>query len=260
MKDLNDNKAKNTAFFRFYEELNDFLPSAKKKKMFSYKFTGNPSIKDAIEAVGVPHVEVDMILVNSKSVGFEYKLQSNDYISVYPVFECLDISNMTLLRDKPLRNLKFIADVHLGKLVKLIRLCGFDTHYRKDINDKDIITLALSEARIILTRDKGLLKNKQVTHGYWVRSQNPDKQLTEIINRFDLKDQMNLFTRCMECNGILSGVPKEDILDRLLPETRKYYHDFKICHDCKRIYWEGSHYDRMRIHLEELSLDDVHNK
>ena len=246
----------NMAFFRFYEELNDFLPSDKKKKLFSYSFTGNPSIKDAIEALGIPHVEVDMILVNSNSVGFGYRLQSHDYVSVYPVFESLDISNMTRLRDKPLRILKFIADVHLGKLVKLIRLCGFDTYYRKDINDKDIITLALSEARIILTRDKGLLKNKQVTHGYWIRSQNPDEQLTEIINRFDLKDQMNLFTRCMECNGILSVVPKEDILDRLLPETRKYFHDFKICNDCKRIYWEGSHYDRMKRRLKWLSLDD----
>jgi len=260
MNDLNANHGVNLAWFRFYEELNDFLPSARKKKLFPYSFTGNPSVKDAIEALGIPHVEVDMILVNSNSVGFGYRLQSNDYVSVYPVFESLDISNLARLRDKPLRNLKFAADVHLGKLVKLTRLCGFDTYYRKDIIDKDLITLALYEARIILTRDKGLLKNKQVTHGYWIRSQNPDKQLTEIINRFDLKDQINLFTRCMECNGILSGVPKEDILDRLLPKTRQYYHDFKICGDCRRIYWEGSHYDRMRRHLEELSLYDVHNK
>jgi hypothetical protein len=94
------------AWFRFYEELNDFLPADKRKIAFPYKFSGSPSVKDVIEAIGVPHTEVDLILINGNSVKFDHKLSYGDYISVYPVFESLDISNVTRLRPKPLRMLK----------------------------------------------------------------------------------------------------------------------------------------------------------
>jgi uncharacterized protein len=240
------------AYFRFYEELNDFLPPPKRKKQFTYMFTGNPSVKDAIEAIGVPHVEVDLILVNSQSVDFSCKLQDGDYVSVYPVFESFNIVSVTHLRLKPLRNLKFICDVHLGKLSRLLRLCGFDTVFLTDINDQEIIDLGLSEKRVILTRDKGLLKNKRVTHGYWIRSQYPRIQLKEIILRFDLNDRLSLFTRCLECNGLLTDVSKEEIIDRLLPKTRQYYTDFKRCSECNRIYWNGSHYFRMKTDIDAL--------
>jgi len=166
-----------TAYFRFYEELNDFLPQEKRKKLFPYEFNGTPSIKDAIEAIGVPHVEIDLILVNSLSVDFSYKLKNADSVSVYPVFESFDIASVTHLREKPLRDLKFVADVHLGKLTKYLRLYGFDTYYRTDLNDEEIIDLAGSDKRVILTKDKGLLKNKKVTRGYYIRSRYPRYQL-----------------------------------------------------------------------------------
>jgi uncharacterized protein with PIN domain len=242
------------AYFRFYEELNDFLPHGKKKKLFSYEFSGTPSVKDAIEAIGVPHVEVDLILVNSLSVEFSYKLNDQDTISVYPVFESFDISSVTHLREKPLRNLKFISDVHLGKLTRYLRLCGIDTYCQTDLNDAEIIDLAISDQRIILTRDKGLLKNKKVTHGYWIRSQYPRNQLKEIFLRFDLVNNIAVFTRCMECNGVLRDVSKKEILDRLLPRTRQYYRKFKICDGCNRIYWNGSHYQNMKRDIKTLLL------
>lgn len=240
------------ACFRFYEELNDFLPQGKRKKQFQYEFSGNPSVKDAIEAIGVPHAEVDLILVNCNSVDFSYKLRNKDTVSVYPVFESLDIGSVTHLRERPLRDLKFITDVHLGKLTKYLRLCGFDTYCRKDLKDEEIIYLSLLDKRVILTRDKQLLKNNKITHGLWIRSDQPYEQLRELLLRFDLKKNLTLFTRCMECNGELMDVAKKDILERLLPGTRQYYRKFRECPVCKRIYWNGSHYQNMKKRIRML--------
>ncbi len=231
--------------FRFYEELNDFLPENRKKVSFSYKFLGTPSVKDAIEAIGVPHVEVDLILVNGKSVGFEYALQNKDYVSVYPVFEMLEISNVSHLREKPLRNIRFILDVHLGKLARYLRMLGFDTLYRNDYEDMEIISISIAEHRVILTRDLGLLKVKTVTHGYFVRSQHPKVQLTEVLKHFDLYRSINPFSRCVKCNEELMMVLKDQIVNQLEPLTRQYFDEFYQCLGCSTIYWEGSHFDRM---------------
>ncbi len=245
----------NIALFRFYEELNDFLPQARRKMSFEYSFRGNPSVKDAVEALGVPHVEIDLILVNGQSVDFSFKLHDGDSVSVYPVFESFDITPVIRLRDKPLREPKFIADVHLGKLTRHLRLYGFDTHYEPGLSDSEIIGHSLQDKRIILTRDRGLLKNRQVTRGYWIRSAYLAEQIKEIFVRFSLKTYINPFTRCMECNTILRDAGKEEISVRLLPKTRLYYHKFKECHNCGRIYWNGSHYERMKKNIEEMLKD-----
>jgi uncharacterized protein with PIN domain len=243
------------AWFRFYEELNQFLPPEKRKQLFPYFFTGTPSVKDAIEAQGIPHVEVDMILVNSVSVDFSYKLRNEDSVSVYPVFESIDIAPVTHLRERPLRNLKFVLDVHLGKLVKYLRLTGFDTCYSNDYNDKEIIYISMTEERVILTHDLELLKNKEVTRGYWIRSQYPGEQLKEVLLRFDLKSRISLFNRCMECNTLLKDISKEDIIDRLPVRTREFFHEFKNCPGCNRIYWKGSHYERMKKYIDSVIKD-----
>jgi uncharacterized protein len=242
----------NIAWFRFYEELNDFLPLSLRKESFPFTFPGNPSVKDIIESLGVPHVEVDMILVNGESVDFKYRLKDSDKMSVYPVFESLDITGVTHLREKPLRDLKFILDVHLGKLSKFLRLLGFDTFYDRNYNDDIIIRISVSEKRIILTHDRGILKNSKVTRGYWVRSQDPEEQIREIITRFDLKNNLRSFTRCTECNSLLIDIGKEEIAGQLLPKTKMYYHDFSKCPGCGRVYWEGSHYERMKIFIQKL--------
>jgi uncharacterized protein len=246
----------NLAWFRFYEELNEFLPSRKRKCTFAYSFNGNPAVKDAIEAIGVPHTEIDLILVNSISVDFSYRLVNNDSVSVYPVFESFDISPVTHLRKKPLRKLKFILDVHLGKLAKYLRLSGFDTCYRNDYDDPEIIRLALTERRILLTHDLGLLKNRQVTHGYWIRSQYLREQLIEVFRRFDLKNHVRLFSRCMECNGKVIRVLKKEVAGRLLPMTNEFFDEFRRCSSCGRIYWNGSHYIRMKKYIESV-INDV---
>ncbi len=242
----------NQATFRFYEELNDFLRADRYKTAFTYRFEGNPSIKDAIEAIGIPHVEVDLILVNGNSVGFSYRLKNNDFISVYPLFKTIDVSEISFLQKRFSESPKFILDVHLGKLAKYMRMLGFDTLYNNTNDDPEIIRTALAEQRIILTRDIGLLKVKTVTQGYWVRNQQPKTQLTEILNRFDLYSFIDPFNRCVKCNGTLEEVPKDLILDRLEPLTIKYFHDFYRCRDCGTIFWEGSHFDKMENFVRKI--------
>ncbi len=243
--------------FRFYEELNDFLPGNRRKAEFSYEYSGNPSVKDAIESLGVPHSEVDLILVNAEPVDFTYKVRSGDRISVYPVFESFDIKDVQHLRAVPLRTPKFILDVHLGRLAKYMRLCGFDTSYERDLTDREIVNISVSQKRIILTRDKGLLKTREVTHGHWMRKTRPVEQLEEVIRNFELKNFMKPFSRCLECNGVLVEVSKDEIDSKLPERTREYYTEFRRCPGCGRIYWEGSHYERMKKFLENVSGSKV---
>lgn len=247
----------NQAVFRFYEELNDFLPKNRRKVEFVRKFEGNPSVKDVIESLGVPHVEVDLILVNSNPVGFGYNLNNDDRVSVYPVFESMDISDVSLLRGKPVREIKFVLDVHLGKLARYLRMLGFDTLYENNNDDWEIIRISKAENRIILTRDIGLLKVKAVTHGYYVRSQNPKEQLKEVMRRFDLHKSVDPFNRCIKCNGNLVRVEKESIIDRLEPLTKKYFNKFYMCTDCDSIFWEGSHYTKMMVFINNIKESAV---
>jgi uncharacterized protein with PIN domain len=226
----------NHATFRFYEELNDFLPLDKKKVAFIHSFGGTPSIKDAIEAIGVPHVEVNLIQVNNQVVDFNYRLKNNDIVSVYPVLK---------IQKKGAKEIKFILDVHLGKLAKYLRMCGFDTAYQNDYDDKKIIEISLEENRIILTRDIGLLKVKSVSNGYFIRDQNSKAQLTEVLKYFDLYQAINPFNRCIKCNGKLESIEKEKIIQQLEPLTQKYFDTFFRCTHCQSIFWEGSHFDRM---------------
>ena len=209
-------------------------------------------MKDIIESLGVPHTEVDLILVNGRSVGFSFKPGEGDQISVYPVFESLDITEVTHLRQKPLRTVKFIADVHLGKLVRYLRLLGFDTLFNSDFDDHEIIDISVSEKRIILTRDRQLLKHRRISHGYWIRSSDTREQIREVIQRFDLGNNLKTFTRCMDCNGLLSEISKDDVSADLPPRTRQYYQLFRRCESCGKIYWEGSHYENMKKEIRNL--------
>ncbi len=151
-----------------------------------------------------------------------------------------------------MEDLKFIADAHLGKLAKYLRLCGFDTCYRTDLNDNGIIDLAITEMRTILTRDKEMLRNKNVRHGFRIRSQYPRTQLKEVFLNFDIKKPIALFSRCLECNGLLRQVTKEEVIGRLMPMTRRYFRKFKVCDECNRIYWNGSHYRNMKIEIRSI--------
>jgi uncharacterized protein with PIN domain len=233
------------AEFRFYEELNDFLPRARRKRSFVHAFRGTPSVKDTIEALGVPHVEVDLILVDGRSVGFTHRLHGGERVAVYPVFERLDISPVVRLRPAPLRVTRFVADVHLGTLARYLRLLGFDTRWRNDLDDYAIVALATAERRIILSRDRGLLCHGAVTHGYWLRSTEPAVQLEEVVRALDLGGQLRPYTRCMECNTALEPIERKAAAHRVPLQVYLVHRDFTRCPGCGRVFWPGSHRRRL---------------
>ena len=245
------------AIFRFYEELNDFIPARERKRDRVYIFNGNPSVKDAIEAQNVPHTEVDLVLINGHPASFSHRLHDGDRVSVYPVFESFDIGAVKKDPAGPARQSRFILDVHLGKLAKLLRMSGFDTCYRNDLDDDEIIDRGEKENRIIITRDIGILKNNWVQKGYYVRSQNPREQLKEVIIRFQLQSSIRFLSRCMECNGLITKTEKKEVEKDLNTGTRNYFEKFFRCSNCRKIYWEGSHFERMQAFLRDLreSLD-----
>ncbi len=238
--------------FRFYSELNDFLPARSRQVEILRAYEGRASVKDMIEAQGVPHTEVDLILVNGESVDFSYLVQPGDRISVYPVFESIDVSDVVRVRPAPLREIRFVLDTHLGTLAHYLRMLGFDTLYANDSTDEALAGVSRREMRILLTRDRGLLKRKEVTHGYYVRETRPRNQALEILRRFDLFNAVQPFHRCIQCNGSLEPVSKEQVLDRLPEKTQDYYDDFRACAACGKIYWKGSHFQHMEEFIASL--------
>lgn len=239
------------AEFRFYAELNDFLPADLRGRSFIYEFSGQPTVKDAVEALGVPHVEVELILANGESVGFEYRLQDGDRIAVYPVFESLDIRELLRIRREPLRQVAFACDAHLGKLARLLRLLGFDTVHHNGISDAELVALSRA-GRILLTRDRQLLKHGGVTHGYWVRSTAPLAQAQEVIRRFDLRGRIAPFTRCLACNGLLQPFSKEEALPLVPPRVREWCEEFLRCSSCGQIFWPGTHYPKLQLWISRI--------
>jgi uncharacterized protein len=240
------------ADLRFYAELNDFLPPWRKNRASLWTFGVSGSVKDVIEAIGVPHTEVDLILANGEPVDFSYRVVDGDTISVYPMFEAIDISPVQRLRPQPLRDLRFVADGHLGRLAAYLRMAGLDTVYGNEYGDAEVARISANEGRVLLTRDRGLLKRNVVTRGYWVRATNPREQLAEVIGRFDLWKSLAPFQRCVHCNTLLQPVQKEVVSHRLLPETLRYFDEFSTCPACDRIYWKGSHYRRMQSLFESI--------
>lgn len=206
-----------------------------------------------IEAMGVPHTEVDFILANGTPVDFGYRVRGGDRVSVFPRFRSIDISPLAHLQPPALGERRFVADGHLGRLTAYLRMLGFDTLYRSDYRDEEVARLSSSENRILLTRDCGLLKRNEVRHGYYVRGTEPAKQLVEVLREFDLAPAIMPFRRCMHCNALLQATPKESILQRLLPETAKYFEEFYACSGCKKVYWKGSHYRRMKRFIESVT-------
>ena len=238
---------------RFYEELNDFLPVEQKKKDIVVESKCRRSVKDLIESLGVPHVEVDLILANGRSVSFSYIIREGDRISAYPEFERLDISDVTRLRPRELREPRFVLDVHLRKLARLLRLLGFDADYREHREDRELAGISQQEKRILLTRDRQLLNRKIIDRGLFIRNTEAEKQAGEVLKRLDLWPRVRPFARCTECNGILAALSG----DRLEREKRRipdgilaWCGEFRFCHSCGRIYWKGSHYERLRQKIE----------
>lgn len=243
-----------TATFRFYEELNTFLPSERRKRAFDAVSARAATIKHMIEALGVPHTEVELVLVNGETVGFDRLLRDGDRVSVYPKFEALDISPLLRVREHPLRTSRFIADAHLGGLAHLLRMAGFDTLYDNNFHDSAIASIAEKEARIVLTRDRELLKRRIITHGCYVHALKPARQLKEIFDRLDLARSARPFTLCLQCNAPLRSIDKALVAERLPPKVSAHFERFSTCDLCQRVFWEGTHWRSMQALLAELMV------
>ena len=240
------------ASFRFYEELNDFLPRERRKQAVDYRCARAATVKNAVEALGVPHTEVELILANGVSVDFSYLVREGDRISVYPKFERFDVRALLRVRERPLRELRFVADAHLGGLARLLRMLGFDTLYSNTLSDERIRAVSAVEGRIVLTRDRELLKCRGITHGCYLHALQPRDQLREVAERLQLAAEAKPFTLCLHCNLSLARIDKSAIADRLPPRVLEHYERYSWCEGCDRVYWEGSHWQRMRTLLAEL--------
>jgi uncharacterized protein with PIN domain len=241
-----------TATFRFYEELNDFLARPLRRRAFSCPCAHSATTKHMIEALGVPHTEVELILVNGESVGFDRVLADGDRVAVYPKFEALDITPLLRVRERPLRTIRFVADAHLGGLAQLLRLAGFDTLYDNHFADDEIEALAASEDRIVLTRDRELLKRRTITHGCYVRALKPQAQMREIVDRLDLTASIRPFRLCLSCNAPLRRIDKSQAAGRAPEGVLERHSQFVTCDVCRRVFWEGTHWKRMRTLIDSL--------
>jgi uncharacterized protein with PIN domain len=241
---------------RFYGSLNYFLPPHRRQIPFCQSFNGQPTVKELVESLEVPHTEVDLILIDGVSADFDQQLRGCERISVYPAFRSIDVSAVSRVRPEPLPEIRFVLDVHLGKLASYLRMAGFDTRYSNSAPDIELAECSASERRILLTFDRGLLKRKNVMYGYCVRSRAPAEQLKEVLDHFGLSDRLHPFSRCMRCNGVLEQVAKAEVFDRLPEKVREYAEDFTVCRGCGKIYWKGTHYERMNKIIEKAISSD----
>lgn len=241
-----------TATFRFYAELDDFLAPQRRGREFTCRCAREATTKHMIEALGVPHAEVELVLVNGESVSFECALGDGDRVAVYPKCELLDVTPLLRVRDRALRETRFVADAHLGGLAHLLRMTRFDTLYDNHFGDDEIVSVATAQRRIVLTRDRDLLKRRAVTHGRYVRALRSELQLREVLDRLDLARSAQPFTRCLRCNTPLRAIDKAQIASRLPPGVLQRHERFAVCDGCARVFWEGTHWQRMRRLVDSL--------
>lgn len=244
-----------TAVMRFYEELNDLLPPHWRKCDIPLQFQAPCPVRHLIETC-VPHTEVELVLLGGQSVGLEAPVRDGDRVSVYPMFESLDVSPLVRLRDRPLREPRFVADAHLGRLARYLRLLGFDTLFQNDPGDALLASQAGDGRRILLTRDRALLMRREVTHGCYIRPCKPLEQLTYTLGRCDLYRLVRPFTRCMECNGLLEQADKQSVRAQVPVRSLTLQERFWRCRGCGKVYWCGSHCHRLERLVEEL----LHNR
>ncbi|RIK42938.1 MAG: twitching motility protein PilT [Chloroflexi bacterium] len=240
------------AFFRFFGELNDFLPSVQREQTLVAPLNGSVTVKHLIESLGPPHPEIEAIFANQEPVNFEYVVQSGDRVDVHPVSTVNGVVRVRPLRPPLTPPLRFVLDTHLGQLATYLRLLGFDALYRNDFDDAELAQISATETRVLLTRDRGLLKRKCVIYGYCVRVSEPRQQLVDLLRRYRLTAAIQPWRRCLRCNGLLRTTAKAAILDQLEPKTRLFYDDFQQCDTCGQIYWQGSHHARMEAFVTEI--------
>jgi uncharacterized protein with PIN domain len=240
------------ATFRFYGELNDFLPRERRGRAIMTPCARMATAKHMIEALGVPHTEVELVLVNGESAGLDLLLEEGDRVAVYPRFTSFDVAGLARVRLAPAGRIRFVADAHLGGLARLLRMAGFDTIYDNGLRDDQVEALAAAEGRVVLTRDRELLKRRSIDFGCYVRALKAQEQLREVFGRLALAERARPFTRCLHDNAPLHKVAKAEVLARLPPQVAAGQQEFMTCDLCRRVYWKGSHWQRMTAMLDRV--------
>ncbi|MGY8526240.1 Mut7-C RNAse domain-containing protein [Paracidovorax citrulli] len=242
-----------TATFRFHEALNDFLRPDLRGRDYACPCSRAATAKHMIEALGVPHTEVEAIHINAEPSGFDRLLADGDRVEVYPpgVPVPATAAPAVALRP-PLHAIRFVADAHLGGLAHLLRLTGYDTLYDNGFEDREIEEIAAREQRVVLTRDRELLKRASIEHGCYVRALKPQAQLHEVFGRLELGSRARPFSLCLSCNAPLRPLAVEDVGERAPDGVLERHQRFSTCDVCLRVFWEGSHWRRMRAVIDSL--------
>lgn len=232
----------NRALLHLHGDLADLLRRRGRDGEVEVPVPERRSVKDAVESVGVPHTEVGAVLVDTSEVGWDALLRGGEAVEVHPL-GALPPGLVGLVQPgPPPRPLRAVADVHLGTLARRLRLLGVDTRWRNDADDEELVEVALTEGRVLLTRDRGLLMRRAIVQGALVRDDDPDAQLTQVVQRYRLADEAAPGSRCPRCNGVVAPVPRAEVLGELEPGTRAAGYDrFGRCTDCGRLYWAGAH-------------------
>ena len=215
-----------------------------------YPLTRRASIKDIIEALGIPHTEAGRIETEAgQEVDFSYLPECEETLSIHPISAGLPVTCKSMLHPQPLQDIKFLADINVGKLARLLRMAGINTATVTGGPITEIADQAVKSSRIMLSTNRDLLKQSRIVFGRLVRSAHPISQFRDIRDTFNLVPLFKPFSRCMKCNGPLNPVDKKKIVHRLKPLTIKYYSTFKQCESCSSLYWPGSHHEKMSAEL-----------
>ncbi|WP_223639550.1 Mut7-C ubiquitin/RNAse domain-containing protein [Corallococcus sp. EGB] len=236
---------------RFHGALNDFVAPERRGHAFAHELQGSPSVKDLIESLGPPHPEVDVVCVNGEPVGFGHRAEEGTRLDVYPAADPAAPKGSRVgppLPDMP----RFILDVGLGRLSGFLRMLGFDTLWRNDSADDQLARISHDESRVLLTRDLGVLKRSEVVYGYFPRETDPAHQLVEVVRRYGLTSRMRPFSRCIACNAPLSTATPEEVQGRVPEGVTQRHRHFQQCPNCQRVFWPGTHHERMQNLVETL--------
>lgn len=148
------------------------------------------------------------------------------------------------------QEVRFLADDMVGRLARWLRILGYDTYYANPLADNRLAEIARRENRIVLTRHAGLTELFPYLEVFVLADENPWVQLGEVVRHFQLDTESGLFfTRCSVCNGLLESTDKKDYRDEIPPKSYEAFDEFWRCPDCGKLYWEGTHVNRMREQL-----------
>ncbi|GMU07408.1 Mut7-C RNAse domain-containing protein [Corallococcus caeni] len=227
---------------RFHGALNDFVAPERRERTFTHVLQGSPSVKDLIESLGPPHPEVDVVLVDGEPVGFGHRAEADTHVEVSPASVPVPLPELP----------RFILDVGLGRLSGFLRMLGFDTLWRNDSADDLLARVSREESRVLLTRDLGLLKRSEVVQGYYPRATDPAHQLVEVVRRYGLTSRMRPFSRCLACNAPLSTATQDEVQGRIPEGVAQRHRHFQQCPGCQRVFWPGTHHERMQNLVDTL--------